>query len=157
MASLFDTTRNFSFYTIPAAWVIAFFPHPYAVSLSKSFSNISPRTYVNGLKDDQTIDQATKDRIIRAEGAQTNGFENLGLFATAVVAGNLAGLPSATLNTLSAGYLASRILYNYIYITNTTNAAANMRSAAFLSGIGMIFTLFIKSGNILRERTANLL
>ncbi|KAL2066318.1 hypothetical protein VTL71DRAFT_2389 [Oculimacula yallundae] len=157
MASLFDTTRNFSFYTVPAAWVIAFLPHPYAVSLSKKFSNVSPRTYVGDLQKDQTIDQATKDRIIRAEGAQTNGFENLGLFAAAVVAGNLAGLPAATLNTLSGGYLALRILYNYIYITNTSESAANLRSVVFVTGVGFIWTLFIKSGNALRERSANLL
>merc|ERR1712098_131007 len=59
MATLFDTTRNFSFYTIPAAWLIAFLPHPYAVSLSKKFDNVSPRTYVGSLQHDQTIDQAT--------------------------------------------------------------------------------------------------
>ncbi|PVH88067.1 hypothetical protein DL98DRAFT_544593 [Cadophora sp. DSE1049] len=157
MASLFDTPRNFSFYTVPAAWLIAFLPHPYAVSLSKKFDNVSPRTYVGSLQKDQTIDQATKDRIIRAEGAQSNGFENLGLFAAAVVAGNLAGLPAQTLNTLSGGYLVSRIFYNYIYINNTSQAAANSRSAVYLTGIGMIFTLFIKSGNALKERAANLL
>ncbi|KAI9052922.1 hypothetical protein LZ554_003194 [Drepanopeziza brunnea f. sp. 'monogermtubi'] len=157
MASLFDTTRHFSLYTIPAAWLVAFIPHPYAVSLSQKFDNRSPRTYIKSLESDQTIDQATKDRIIRAEAAQTNGFENLGLYAAAVVAGNVAGLPARTMNTLTAGYLASRILYNYIYITNTTQAASSLRSVAFVSGVGMIWTLFIKSGNVLRERAANLL
>lgn len=77
MATLFDTTRNFSFYTvkpffhpnikqvaekscsqIPAAWLIAFLPHPYAVSLSKKFDNVSPRTYIGSLQNDQTIDQS---------------------------------------------------------------------------------------------------
>jgi len=69
----------------------------------------------------------------------------------------VAGLPAETLNILSGGYLVSRIAYNYIYINNTSQAAANSRSAVFLTGIGMIFTLFIKSGNALRERAANLL
>lgn len=94
---------------------------------------------------------------MRAEAAQTNGFENLAFFASAVVAGNLAGLPAQTLNTLSGGYLISRVLYNLIYINNTSEAMANTRSVVFVSGVGMIFTLFIKSGNILRERAANLL
>lgn len=94
---------------------------------------------------------------MRAEAAQTNGFENLAFFASAVVAGNLAGLPAQTLNTLSGGYLISRVLYNLIYINNTSKAIANTRSVVFVSGVGMIFTLFIKSGNILRERAANLL
>ncbi|KAH6717998.1 hypothetical protein DL95DRAFT_490546 [Leptodontidium sp. 2 PMI_412] len=150
MASLFDTTRNFSFYTVPAAWLVAFLPHPYAVSLSKKFDNVSPRTYIGSLQKDQTIDQATKDRITRAEGAQTNGFENLGLFAAAVVAGNLAGLSAETLNSLSGGYIVSRI-------NNTSPSAANLRSLVFLTGVGCIWTLFIKSGNILRKIAANIL
>jgi uncharacterized MAPEG superfamily protein len=130
------------------------------------------------LEKDQTIDKAvsllailirsllnstlltfkqTKARILRCEGAQTNGFENLGLFATAVLAGNLAGLPAQTLNTLSGGYCLSRIVYNLIYINNTSEAMANTRTAVFLAGIGQIFTLFIQSGNVLRSKAANLL
>src|SRR5712671_5430955 len=95
----------------------------------------------------------TKAMIHRSEGAQKNGFENLGLFAAAVVAGNIAGLPAETLNLLSGGYLASRVLYNYVYITHTSQAMANVRSLTYLSGIGMIMTLFVKSGNAIRERT----
>lgn len=91
--------------------------------------------------------------IHRCEGAQKNGFENLGLFAAAVVAGNLAGLPAETLNVLSGGYLASRVLYNLIYVTNTSETMANVRSLTYLSGIGMIMTLFVKSGNLLSEPT----
>jgi uncharacterized MAPEG superfamily protein len=101
------------------------------------------------LEKDQTIDKAvsllaifikflsntrlltaeqTKARILRCEGAQTNGFEDLGLFATAVLAGNLAGLPAQTLNALSGGYCLSRIAYNFIYINNTSEATANTRT-----------------------------
>ena len=50
-----------------------------------------------------------------------------------------------------------RVVYNLIYIKNTTAAMGNLRSVLFLAGIGQIFTLFIKSGNLLRERAANLL
>ncbi len=99
----------------------------------------------------------TRDRIIRAEGAQINGFENLGLFASAVVAANVAGLPAKTLNALCGGYLASRVVYNFIYINNTTETLGNLRTAVFLTGLGHIFTLFIKSGNILVNRAANVL
>jgi uncharacterized MAPEG superfamily protein len=158
--------------------VIAFLPHAYAAAQSKIFDNCSPQTYASLLEKDQTIDKAvsliailitslsnntsltadqTKTRILRCEGAQTNGFENLGLFATAVLAGNLAGLPAQTLNALSGGYCLSRIVYNFIYINNTSEAMANIRTVVFLAGIGQIFTLFIKSGNILREKAANLL
>lgn len=49
--------------------------------------------------------------IIRAEGAQQNGFENLGIFAAGVVAGNAAGLDAGYLNALSAAYIATRVVY----------------------------------------------
>lgn len=39
-------------------------------------------------------------------------FENLGLFAAAVVAANYAGVPNGELNTLTGAYIGSRVLYN---------------------------------------------
>ncbi|EMF10590.1 uncharacterized protein SEPMUDRAFT_49896 [Sphaerulina musiva SO2202] len=148
-ASAFDLTRNYSLYTIPAAWVLSIAPHFYAASLGK-FDNKSPRAYTKESHADQSIDKATKERIVRAEGAQQNGFENIGLFAAAVVAGNMARLDNWTLNALTGGYLASRVAYNLLYINNTTDALANARSVSFLTGVGLIWTLFIKSGNVLR-------
>jgi len=158
---------------IPAAWAIAFAPHAYAETQSKVFDNRSPRTYAQTLEKDQNHRQRggtpfpnalfisntlqTKARILRAEAAQTNCFENLALLATTVLAGNLAGLPAATLNTLSGGYLLSRVLYNFVYINNTSKGLASLRSVGFLAGIGQIFALFIKSANVLREKAANLL
>ncbi|KAF8856334.1 hypothetical protein BDZ45DRAFT_625275 [Acephala macrosclerotiorum] len=156
-SALFDNTKNYSLYAIPAAWIIAFIPHAYAASKSKAFDNRSPRTYGDSLAKDQTLDKATKDLILRSEAAQTNGFENLPLISTAILAGNLAGLPSSTLNTLSLSYLATRVLYNFIYMNNTTLGMANLRSVVFVTGVGICFTLFVKSGNVLRDSAANLI
>ncbi|PSS16500.1 hypothetical protein M430DRAFT_19488 [Amorphotheca resinae ATCC 22711] len=152
MASFFNLTSNYSLYTIPAAWVVALAPHAVTLALAKSIDKTAPRTYAKSLESDQTLDKATKAKIHRCEGAQTNGFENIGLFAAAVIAGNIAGLPAETLNTLSGGYILSRIVYNYIYITGTTEAMASARTLAFFAGIGQVFALFIKSGNALRNR-----
>ncbi|KAG0646340.1 hypothetical protein D0Z07_8421 [Hyphodiscus hymeniophilus] len=157
MSGLFDTTPNYSFYAIPGVWVLSLFPHLYAATASKSFDNRTPRGYTKCLDSDQTLDKSTKERIARAEGAQQNGFENIGLFASAVVAGNLAGLPSATLNTLAGGYFLSRLVYNVVYITNTSETMANVRTAVFLGGIAQIMTLFVKSGNALMNRAPNLI
>ena len=156
MASLFDTTRNFSLYTIPAAWLISIAPHFYSAALyssasSKKFNAISPREMPAQIKDDQSVDQATKARFTRAESASANGFENIGLFAAAVAAGNAAGLDHGYLNTLSGLYLASRVAYTLIYINNTSEGMARARTGAFLSGVGIIFTLFISAGNQLRR------
>lgn len=94
----------------------------------------------------------TKALIVRAEGASANGFENLGLFAAAVASGNLAGLPAETLNLLTGGYIASRVVYNAIYLSHTTEFGANLRSATWLSGIGILMTIFVKSGTALQQR-----
>ncbi|KAJ4404751.1 hypothetical protein N0V91_005701 [Didymella pomorum] len=150
-ANILDVPRNLSLYTIPAAWILSIAPHFYAASLGK-FDNKNPRTYTRDTEGDQSIDKATKAKIVRAEGAQQNGFENLGLFAAAVVIGNVAKLPNETLNTLSAAYLASRIAYNALYIGGTTDMLSNLRSVSFLTGVGIIFTFFIKSGNALRNQ-----
>lgn len=64
-----------------------------------------------------------------------------------MVAANVSGVPASTINYLSVGYLISRVAYNIIYISNESEAAANARTGVFLTGIGAIFTLFIKSGN----------
>ncbi|KAL9118864.1 MAG: hypothetical protein Q9187_004582, partial [Circinaria calcarea] len=119
----------------------------------EKFVTIQPRTAIAAIAADQSIDQATKDRITRADGAQHNAFENIGLFATAVVAGNMAGLETEWLNWLSAGYLASRVVYNIVYVNNQSQTMANVRTGVFLSGIGMILTLFIQAGNKIRSTT----
>jgi uncharacterized MAPEG superfamily protein len=95
--------------------------------------------------------------IHRCEGAQTNGFENIGLFAAAVLAGNFAGLPARTLNLLSGGYVVSRVLYNWIYINSTRPAMALARTGMWSVGIGLIMTLLVQSGNALKDRAANIL
>lgn len=56
-----------------------------------------------------------------------------------------------TLNALSGGYLVSRVVYNFIYINNEEESLATARTGVFLTGIGMVFTLFVKAGNALRD------
>lgn len=69
-----------------------------------------------------------------------------------MVIGNVAKLPNETLNTLAAAYLASRVAYNALYIGGTTDMMSNLRSVSFLTGVGIIFAFFIKSGNAMRNQ-----
>jgi uncharacterized MAPEG superfamily protein len=155
MASFFDLSCNYSLFAIPISWTLALAPHVYATQLyqrasSRQFDNRQPRTLTKIVAESQTIDSTTKGRIIRAEMAQQNGFENVGLFAAAVVAGNMAQLDHTWLNVLSFGYVISRVIYNIVYVHNTTAALAATRTMVFTSGAGMIWTLFIMAGNKLR-------
>lgn len=154
MSSLLDSSRNFSYYTIPAAWILAVAPHAYAGLLYKSRSSdpkavdlTKPRVMLKTLDSDQSVDSTTKDSVIRGEGAHSNGMENLGLFAAGVVAANAAGVETGWLNLLSWGYVGSRVLYNLIYLNNTTDAVASARSVTYFGGIGLCLGLYVSAGN----------
>jgi uncharacterized MAPEG superfamily protein len=151
------SSTNYSFYTIPAAWLISILPHSYAIMLysrssSKQFDNRHPRSLTSKLEGDQTIDKATKERIIRAEGAQQNCFENLPFYAAAVTAGNVAGLAPETMNMLSGAYLASRIVYNLVYINGDTAALAGLRTTIYTAGVGLICAIFVMAGNAINKK-----
>ena len=62
--------------------------------------------------------RAIRLQILRGKAAEANGFENLSVFAGAILAANFAGVPVGTLNTLSVAYLVSRVLYNIIYVVS---------------------------------------
>lgn len=152
----FLSTPGLSFYAIPVAWALSLTPHLYAVKVyerasSKKFDNTQPRSLTSTIGSDQSLDKDTKNTIIRAEGAQQNGFENLGLFAAAVVAGNAVALETQYLNVLTGAYIASRCLYNLIYLNNTTPALANIRSCVYIASSAIIFTLFVSTGNQMRR------
>lgn len=144
---------NVSLHTIPAAWIICLMPRMWARSAYRSATNgqdidvRQPRDFPKMVADNTTIDPDTRDRILRAEAAMANGFDNIGLFAAAVVAGNAARLNPKLLNGLSLGYVLSRVVYNFVYINNSTSQLARTRVVTFFSGLGMIFTLFVKAGN----------
>ena len=154
MSTLLDSSRNLSYYTVPAAWLLAITPHAYAgilymarSSQRKAFDMTKPRVMLKMLDEDQSIDSSTKNAIIRAEGAHSNGMENLGLFAAGVVAANVAGVETGWLNTLSWGYIGSRVVYTVVYLFNTTPALATVRSGVFFIGVGLCLSLFVSAGN----------
>lgn len=166
--------KNFSLLSIPAVWVLSISAHFYAVSLTKGrFTNASPRDYLASISRKQNK-SAIDHKYIRAEAAQQNGFENLGLYAAAIVAAHIAKLPAGHVNSLALGYVLSRLAYNVLYIFVTSeklgelevckserrrevmmlthrSRTASLRSVSFLAGIGIIFKLFISSAYALSE------
>lgn len=69
MVSIFDFKRNPSFYTIPAAWLLALSPRPYAIafyesSSPKKFDRKSPRTFIAKCEGDQSICSASKAPLL---------------------------------------------------------------------------------------------
>lgn len=88
----------------------------------------------------------TKARILRARGASNNGFETLGYFAGAVVAGNFAGLGHSSLNFLSIGYLLTRLAYVVAYIKRPNNWSHVLRSVLWETSFWIASALWIKAG-----------
>ncbi|KAB5558533.1 hypothetical protein GE09DRAFT_116575 [Coniochaeta sp. 2T2.1] len=150
-ASIFDLTKSqLSYYTIPAAMVLLYVPHTYAQLASgrKNLNNAYPRATDDNVVKDETMDKRTKNRILRARAAHANGNETIGLYAAAVVAANVAGADVKSVNYLTLGYIASRVAYNYIYVIAQDNSRwAPLRTVVWTTGLGIIFTLFVKAGN----------
>ncbi|GAA5903010.1 hypothetical protein JCM5296_004515 [Sporobolomyces johnsonii] len=150
-----DTT-NYSFYAVPAMWTVGIVTHFYAIGLTKvsndlpDFDVVSPREFINRVRT-QEKQSPVVGKYLRAESAQMNTFENLGWFSAAVVAGNLARLPTRYLNLFAGGYVASRLLYTLLYVNTTSAAWANLRTVTWLGGVFSIMATFVKAGNVFNK------
>ncbi|KAI1743687.1 hypothetical protein F4680DRAFT_444962 [Xylaria scruposa] len=142
-------SQNYSFYAIPVAWFIAAVPGMLSKSLGgTNYDVATPRRFLENVEKDQKLDKSTKNKIFRCEAAGANAQETLGLFVSAVIAANYAGVPVETLNNLAALYLGSRVAYNITYIFLQENRSfAPLRSLVWMVGVGSWMTLFIKAGN----------
>ncbi len=79
-----------------------------------------------------------------------NNFENLGFFAAAVTAGNIAGLSPRALKALSTVYVLVRAVYNVVYIFNDTMPRP-AKGWCWLTGVGCCLTMFVMAGNKMRK------
>lgn len=74
----------------------------------------------------------------RANAAQLNGFEALPLFIAGVLVAQQAGAAQATVDTLAAAFVLTRIVYIAMYLTDRQLA----RSLVWTVGVGISIALF---------------
>ena len=126
--------QNLTFFAIPAYWLLTLAPHNYAIAVMKKannnrWDNRSPRSS----KWDKTLRDSTPAEVYgryeRAEAAHKNGMENFPVFVGAILAGTIAKLHPSTLNGFAAAYLASRVVYTYIYISVNSHRYSFARTA----------------------------
>jgi uncharacterized MAPEG superfamily protein len=146
---------NISMYTLPISWILCLAPRLYAAYSyttlsSKPIDLLLPRALAARATAEPSLTTAERDRIVRAEAAQANGLENVGFFAAAVVAANVAGVSKLVLNSLSLAYLVSRALYNWLYVVGDKKSLALARTVVFFAGQGILFSLCILAGNRMR-------
>ncbi|BGP19884.1 hypothetical protein JCM10213_008642 [Rhodosporidiobolus nylandii] len=149
-----SAVTNYSLYSIPAVWFLGIGVHWQAIFLSKSskeipmFDNVAPRDFQAKIRE---LAKTSKDaaKFLRIEAAQSNIFENIGWFAGAIVAGNVARLPASFLNKVAGAYLASRVLFAVLYANTSNVKYTPLRSLAYLGSVGLTITTYIKAGNAL--------
>lgn len=186
MAS-FLSTNNLTFYTLPAAYIIAVAPHIYAIqtyrkitenvdsfrptkpgeqeataeSKEYGFDESQPRLFITRIQSnpDPKLTAEIKDRCLRAEAASSNGYENLGYYAGAVVAANLGLAASRSnlgaafskkvlwTNVLCLSYVVTRIGFNTTYIHGARGKA---RGLWFWSSMMIASALYVRAGNAVR-------
>ncbi|KAF8155903.1 hypothetical protein B0H34DRAFT_513464 [Crassisporium funariophilum] len=137
-----------SLYAIPAMWVVSYYPvfaKSFIMRKAGAWNNVAPRGNIGRLPEKKNISPELAARLTRMEGAHLNGVENIAFFGLAVLVGNYAGLDDVTLNTASGLYLLARMVYNYIYINQTTVRTSQFRSLTWAASLGFPFYLFIKS------------
>ncbi|KAI1043502.1 hypothetical protein LB505_011244 [Fusarium chuoi] len=113
-----DLTRNYSFFTVPAAFFIITFPHAYTITAGAkgTYDNCNPRSHKDRIANCQTLDKSHKQFLLRAKAATENGLETIGCYAAGILAANFAAVPAPTINILGLGYVVSRLLYNIAYL-----------------------------------------
>ncbi|KDQ50561.1 hypothetical protein JAAARDRAFT_710448 [Jaapia argillacea MUCL 33604] len=142
-----------SLYSIPVVWLTGYWPAFTKVTLVAStigYNNLAPRENVQTLKEKNPELGA---RAARMEAAHQNGFEIMPLWIGAVLAGNLAGLETIVLNKYAIAFVGLRIAYNYIYINQSTQLQAALRSVTWMTGLLMPMTIVIKAANKISEST----
>ena len=129
------------------------------------FDKTQPRTFLSLIDRNPhpAMTPGVKARLTRMEAASWNGYENLGLFCSAVVAANLGfvsllarpGSGSFTekghyvwwLNVNSIGYVVCRVMFNLFYEYGFSGLA---RGGWFYAGVGCCFSLVVRAASVLR-------
>ncbi len=91
------------------------------------FDNHDPRQWMSTLRGWQA----------RANSAQANSFEALPLFIAAVVLSQQVGVPQGTIDALAVAFVACRVLYIALYVTDRAPA----RSVVWALGQGLSIAL----------------
>mmetsp|Transcript_19947 Transcript_19947/g.50949 ORF Transcript_19947/g.50949 Transcript_19947/m.50949 type:complete len:144 (-) Transcript_19947:135-566(-) len=132
--------------SIPASLILAYIPHVakgfFLVKTLKKYNNVMPREMVEDKRVHSTESGKT---ALRCLAAHQNGLEAFASFSAAVLAAKAAGLPTDVTDPICMGFLALRVVYNVLYMTNTNEATAGLRSLSWFGGMGATLTLMYKA------------
>ncbi|KAJ3574433.1 hypothetical protein NP233_g1759 [Leucocoprinus birnbaumii] len=141
---------SLSLYSIPVVWFTALYPNLLKFRLidrSIGYNNVQPRSNVAHATEHQNIPPQVAAKIQRMEGAHLNGNEAFPLWTSAIIVANIANLDHGFINTVALAYIATRILFNQVYINHESSSASWIRTAIFFVSVSMPMTLLVKGAN----------
>ena len=152
--SVGQITPNYSFYAIPAFYILIISPHFYGTfhitkATNGNFDNANPRGQNCATLLKKIVPHDTLALFERAKAAHQNGLENLPLFASAVIIANIAKVDTETLNAVCAMFLVLRAVYIPIYIGITSRKLAWSRTGVFAASVCCCMYLLVKAGGII--------
>lgn len=156
MPSVFDV-YNPSILAIPALHILSILPHAYALKVStqgdpNKWDNRNPRSSTMQSKIKDRLDPEDFAFYERLQACHANGMENLPIFATAVILGNMAGLKKDGvwgMTGFAASFLAVRVAYTAAYLTHKTQGQTMIRSGLWATGVGLCFRVIFKAAKAL--------
>ncbi|KAL2857136.1 hypothetical protein BJY01DRAFT_242529 [Aspergillus pseudoustus] len=153
-AILPPTPTNYSVHSIVAAYGIGLIPHGYyfvkMMANAKGLAtNIVPRENLTTLKG--KVSDRVWMQLAKAHGAHLNAMENLPLFAIAMLAGNVAKIPTSELNVLSLEYLGARLLYMAAYMGARSEAISYVRTGLWAWSVSIPIMALVKAGKTFNE------
>jgi uncharacterized MAPEG superfamily protein len=158
----FLTTHNLSILSIPAYYVLSLLPHAYAIAIGSrgnpvKWDNRNPRGASQKAHLKSTLSPAAFSKFERAEAAHANALENVPMFASAVIIGNVAGLQQEGLHGLNgfAGlWLGLRAAHTLSYVLIDDKRASYIRTALWVASIGLCFRVFGEAAKALGGKVA---
>lgn len=109
------STYNYSYHLLLAVFIQTNVASPKGAILRVgAYDNANPRSDLDKIEKDGKVSPRLIAKLRRREAAHQNCYDNLGIFAATVVAGNQVGLGARYMNTMAGAYLAIRILYGKV-------------------------------------------
>ncbi|KDQ54402.1 hypothetical protein JAAARDRAFT_60784 [Jaapia argillacea MUCL 33604] len=156
-----------SLYSILGVWLTGFYPIVRRTILLKSltgFNNVQPRANVNRLRE-KYPDIAARAERMEGANAVSHTAANFEQYRVPRYLHHLKRKRDSTpmggshpchqlcrsaqrnLNLFSLAFIAMRMLYNYIYMSQTTQAQGDLRTVVWTVGTIIPAILIVKSGN----------
>ncbi|KZO95350.1 hypothetical protein CALVIDRAFT_167657 [Calocera viscosa TUFC12733] len=142
-------------YSIPIAFFIGLAPHVHKIALLERsgvrVDNRSPRSATT-TAEKKGLPTPLLRKVDRLASAHQNAHENFPVFVAAILGGLVAGMEARELNVFAGSYLALRVVYNFAYANQTTQAIAGVRSLAFWSATLWAMYVLLSAGNLMAKK-----